>query len=118
MARTITRPMSARFMVASIPLNRRLMTARAPGAQEGDVQVLQRRLLQAFELDERLAVVQDRLELVALRGREIALREDHVVVRRHADLELALLGLERLLRELASGLRRLNALDAALDVDR
>ena len=38
-------------------------------ADHGDVQVLQRRLLQALELDERLAVVQNRLQLVVLRRR-------------------------------------------------
>ena len=39
----------------------------AAGVDHGDVEVLQRRLLQALELDERLAVVEDRAQLVVLR---------------------------------------------------
>src|SRR4051794_6985626 len=109
MARTINRPMSARFMGRSLSCWPALLRR-----QYRDAQVGQRRLLCALELDQRLAVVQDRIELVALRRRQIALGENHVVVGRHADLELALFRFEGLLRQLARRLRRLDALDAAL----
>ena len=117
----ISRTMIARFMSVR-PVDRRVAAtagvraaAVSPtGSSTVTFEVLQRRLLQALELDERLAVVQDRLQLVVLRGRQIALRLDDEVVGRHADLELALLGLELLLRQLARRLRRLHALDVAL----
>src|SRR6266850_538593 len=57
--------------------------------------------LDRFKVHERLAVVEQGAKLVVLRIREVALRLDHFVVRRHADVELALHRVEPLLRELA-----------------
>src|SRR5581483_10321394 len=59
-----------------------------------DVRVLQRGLLETLELDLRAPIREDRRELVVLRGGQVALGLYDEVVRRHADLELALLGLE------------------------
>src|SRR5262249_58241408 len=88
MAATISRPMPARLIRRLLSGRPRAAgTRRAGWRLHGDVQVLQRRLLQVLELDERFAVVEDRLQLVVLRRREIALRLNHVVVGRHADLE-------------------------------
>src|SRR5437016_2410221 len=64
----------------------------AAGGQHGDTQVLKRRLLLPLELDERFAVVENRAQFAVPRVRQIALRLHDEVVRRHADLELALLG--------------------------
>ena len=75
-------------------------------------------LLHALELDDRLAIGEDRLQLVVLRGRQIALRQHDLIVRRHADAELAVLGVELLLRQIARGLRRLHALGRVLHLDR
>src|SRR5688500_4196859 len=50
--------------------------------------------LNGLEVHERLAIRQDGPQLVVARVGEIALRLDDLEVRRHADLELALRGLE------------------------
>src|SRR2546428_2841087 len=92
--------------------------ATAAGGEDGDVRALERRLLEAFELDERFAVVQNLPQLRVPSVRQIALRLDDEVIRRHADFELTLLGFELLLRELTCGLRGLDRLTAVLNVDR
>src|SRR5882672_6571161 len=75
------------------------------------------RLLHSVELHERLAVGENRLQLVVLRRRKVALRLDDVEVGRHADGELAVFGVELLLGQVARRLRRLHALGSVLDVD-
>src|SRR5689334_23282327 len=87
---------------------------QAAGAEHRDPERAQRRLLQPLELDERLAVAKHRLQPVVVRRRQIALRLDDEIVRRHADLELAALGVELLRRELARRLRRLHERRVAL----
>src|SRR5919106_4635912 len=67
------------------------------------------RLLHAFEVDDRFAIREYGLQLVVLRRCQIALREYDLIVGRHPDAELAVLGIELLLRELARRLRRLHA---------
>src|SRR5438270_33607 len=108
-------PMMARAMIARfMNVSRALLPAcddcrpaaadrggvQSAGAQDGDAQARQRRLLKPLELDERLAIVPDVPKLGVLRGCQVALRQHDVVVRGHANLELALFGLELLLREL------------------
>src|SRR5438034_3882331 len=111
MPATTTTTTSARFMLltAASALRatagaRRRRAHAAARVQHSDVQVLQRRLLQAFELDERFAIVQNLPQLRVARVGQIALRLHDEVVRRHADFELALLGFEFLLGKLARGL--------------
>src|SRR5262245_19137495 len=55
------------------------------GVEDGDVRVLQRRLLQALEFDQRFAVVQDLPQLRVARVVQVALRLHYEIVRRHAD---------------------------------
>ena len=66
--------------------------------------------LRALEIDERALVVQLRAELAVARVGQVALRLHDLVVGRHADVELALDGLEPLFRQLARRLRRLHRL--------
>src|SRR5438128_3787524 len=106
MAATMSKAMMARFMsrvscalaAAGRPARRR-RPAAAARAQHRDAGAGERGLLETLELDERLAVVQNRAQLAVLRVAQIALGLDDEVVGRHPDLELALLGLELFLRE-------------------
>ena len=85
---------------------------RRPPAHDGDAGPVERRLLCALELDERLLVVEYRPQLRVLRRRQIALRLHDEEARRGPDLELGLLGFELLLGQLA---RRDRGLDPFLD---
>ena len=80
----------------------------AASLQHSNVGALERRLLQPLELDERLPVVQHRAKLAVARLVHVPLRLHDEVVRGHADLELALLGLEPALRQILGHLRRLH----------
>jgi hypothetical protein len=75
-------------------------------ADDGDAEVLQRRLLQAFELHDRVAVPQNRLKLVVLSGGQISLHLHDLVVGGHAHFEAARFRIQPLLRKSARSLRR------------
>src|SRR5262245_5152716 len=75
-------------------------------------------LLDRLEVDPGLLVVELRLQLRIACDGEVALRLDHVEVRRHADLEPLLLGVEALLGQLAREPRRLDALPVLIELHR
>src|SRR5207253_8256788 len=75
---------------------------------------IDRRLLQALVLDQRMAVIEQRAQFRVLRGREVALGLDDEEVRREAHVEPALLGVEPLLRESARDGRGLIPRQSAL----
>ena len=90
---------------------------RLCAGDDGDARARKRGPLDALEVDLRLLVVEDRPKRGDLRVGQVALCLHYQKVRRHADLELAVLGLEPLLRELARRGRRLDALQVALNVE-
>ena len=75
-------------------------------------------LLDALEVDLRAAVVEQGAQLRVLRVAQIALRLHDEEVRREADVEAALLGVQPLLREITRHLRGLHALAVGLDLQR
>src|SRR4029077_2540843 len=83
---------------------------REPGGRQLSRDAGDRRDLDGFEVDERLVVVQDRLDLDHPRLRQIALKLRDEERRRHAGGEFLFLGVELLLLQLARGTRRLHAL--------
>ena len=80
--------------------------------------VAERGALGAFEIDQRALVVENRAQLGVLRGRQIALCLHDEEVGRQAHLELALLGPELFLRQLARGRGRLDLLLDGVDLQR
>src|SRR6266542_1522706 len=74
--------------------------------------------LGGLECDDGELVGEARLELVVAGDDEVALGLDHEEARRHAHLEPLLLRIEPLLRELATELRRLDALTVLLEPQR
>ena len=75
-------------------------------------------MLRRFERDDRELIVEQCLELVVSRDREVALRLNDQEARRHPDLESTLLGVHALLGQLAAGFRRLDPLPVLLETKR
>ena len=78
----------------------------------------QRRLLHPLELDDGILVVEDGPQLAVAGGRQVALGLHDEEVRRCPELELALLGRQLLLGQLARRARRVDPLLDALDLNR
>src|SRR5207247_3817048 len=112
--------LSAAALAARAGCARRSDRRRRPGAgvDQRDVQVLERRFLEPFQLDEGLSIIENRSQLRVPGIGEIPLRLDDEVVRRHADLELALLGFEFFLSQLARRLRGFDGFRGVLSLNR
>src|SRR5688572_28219343 len=78
-----------------------------------DPRAAERGFLHTFEVDERLAIVEQRTKLGILRVGQIAQCLDDEEVRRHPDFELARLRLEAPLRQLAGRCRGLESFQVA-----
>src|SRR5207249_4663625 len=92
-----------------------LQRARA-GGRDAAAATAERHELYRLEVDERLVVVGDRLDLRGTGQRQVALRLEHEEGLAHARGHFFLLGFQLLLLELARGARRRDALLVGLHV--
>src|SRR5262245_18956475 len=111
-AAAFSRTLLLRLVRAALAARRRAGRAhRREGAERGSLGAGEAGFLRQLQAHDALAVIGDRLHLVDLGQREVALGLGHEEVRGHAGRELLLLGVEPLLLQHARRLRGVDALE-------